>query len=81
MATTIPICPREGCGGQPAGTRETIPGCALITFDDEGNAEYEGTTKVYWDGQTSDTIDGRLILICDKCAHYFVAPADFKIGR
>lgn len=46
-------CPE--CGKPAAGTLETIPGMALLTFDENGEAEYDGETKVYWDGQTTVT--------------------------
>ena len=56
-------CPR--CGQAAAGTQETIPGLALLMFDDDGQAEYSGETTVYWNGQESCWDEfGRAILEC-----------------
>jgi hypothetical protein len=44
-------CPE--CGQPAKGTLETISGLALMTFDAEGNAEYDGETKVDWDNQVT----------------------------
>jgi hypothetical protein len=44
-------CPE--CGQPAKGTVDTIPGLALLAFDGEGNAEYDGETKVDWDNQTT----------------------------
>ena len=56
-------CPE--CDEAAAGTVEVIPGLALLSFDEQGNADYEGETKVAWDGQTS-VLDagGRVTLEC-----------------
>jgi hypothetical protein len=58
-----PTCPE--CGEYAKGTFETIPGVALLMFDDDGNAEYFGQTDVGWDGQETDRDEqGRATLIC-----------------
>jgi hypothetical protein len=44
---------------------ETIPGVALLLFDEDGSAEYQGETDVCWDGQqTVGDKDGRATLVC-----------------
>ena len=56
-------CPT--CGQSAAGTLETVPGLALLVFDDDGQAEYEGETKIDWNGQkTCQDKSGRTILEC-----------------
>ena len=58
-------CPR--CGQPAAGTLETIPGLALLMFDDDGQAEYSGETRVLWNGQETDWDEfGRAILECSN---------------
>ena len=44
-----PWCPV--CGQLARGTLETVPGLALLIFDDAGRAQYEGETKIAWDDQ------------------------------
>ena len=44
-------CPQ--CDQPAEGTRETVPGLALLVFDDNGRAEYEGETKIDWNIQTT----------------------------
>ena len=44
-------CPE--CDEAAAGTVELIRGLALLMFDEQGDADYEGETKVDWDSQTS----------------------------
>jgi len=57
------MCPQ--CGQAAKGTLDTIPGVALLTFDEHGNAEYFGQTDVCWDNQTSVVDDqGRVKLLC-----------------
>jgi hypothetical protein len=58
-------CPE--CGQPAAGTVEVTRGLALIVFDDDGNADYEGETKIDWDSQTS-LVDarGRVTLECSN---------------
>ncbi len=56
-------CPQ--CGQLAKGTLETIPGLALLMFDEDGNAEYAGGTDVCWDGQqTIRDEQGRVRLMC-----------------
>jgi len=56
-------CPQ--CGQTAKGTLDTISGVALLTFDEQGNAEYSGQTDVCWDDQTSVVDDrGRVRLLC-----------------
>ena len=43
-------CPE--CDQPATGTVEVIHGLALLLFDDEGDADYAGETKVLWDSQT-----------------------------
>jgi hypothetical protein len=44
---------------------ETVPGVALLTFDENGNAEYAGETKIAWDEQvTCRDGEGRVTLEC-----------------
>ena len=62
MKLSKPTCPE--CGQPAIGTCDTIPGCALFMTaaggDPDGNpdVEYGGETKVYWDGQMTDKVDG-----------------------
>jgi hypothetical protein len=44
-------CPE--CGQPAKGTVEAVPGLALLTFDDEGQAEYASETEIDWNNQTS----------------------------
>ncbi len=56
-------CPK--CQKPAAGTLETVPGLALLNFDDNGDAEYEGETKMYWNGQeTRFNEDGKAMMEC-----------------
>lgn len=56
-------CPE--CGQRAKGTLETIPGIALLEFDEDCDADYQGETKVWWDGQqTARSDDGRVRLVC-----------------
>jgi hypothetical protein len=56
-------CPE--CGEPAEGTVETVPGLALLVFDDTGQAEYEGNTKIHWNGQkTCRDESGNVILEC-----------------
>ena len=43
-------CPE--CDQAATGTVEVIHGLALLIFDEQGNADYAGETKVDWDSQT-----------------------------
>jgi hypothetical protein len=57
-------CPE--CGELAKGTLETLPGMArLYIYPDTGEAEYEGATDIWWDGQKSDLdSEGRYLLTC-----------------
>ena len=56
-------CPQ--CGQQAKGTLETIPGVARLLFDEDGRAEYTGSTDVCWDGQETVLDEsGRATLVC-----------------
>lgn len=56
-------CPK--CDQQAKGTLERIPGLALVVFDEEGEAEYLGSTDVFWDDQiTLEDEEGRVTLLC-----------------
>ena len=56
-------CPE--CGQSAQGTVDTIPGLALLAFDDNGNAEYNGETKIDWNNQTTlHDESGRDLLEC-----------------
>lgn len=49
------------------GTLEQIPGVALISgIGDEGEPEYDGETKVWWDDQKTLTRDGKTIFVDDE---------------
>ena len=63
MRLNPPTCPV--CGQIARGTVEIIPGLALLSFDESGEADYAGETQVHWDGQTTDRDNqGRVRLIC-----------------
>lgn len=63
MIFKTPKCPT--CGELAIGTADTIPGIALLNLGENGEAEWEGTTNVCWDGQTVDRDKiGDLILTC-----------------
>lgn len=49
MKFQTPNCPK--CGEQARGAADWTPGCALLNFDESGNAEYAGGTDMFWDGQ------------------------------
>lgn len=58
-----PTCP--ACGEQAKGVLETIPGIALLLFDESGDAQYAGETDVRWDSQSAvrDRL-GHVTLLC-----------------
>jgi hypothetical protein len=67
-------CPE--CGQQATGTLETIPGIALLMFDEDGAADYQGETRVCWDGQmTVRAEDGLATLVCPD-GHDWLAVMD-----
>lgn len=56
-------CPE--CGQAAKGTLETIPGLALLIFDDDGQATYAGETEIDWDSQATQHDEaGRVLLQC-----------------
>ena len=57
-------CPR--CGQAAAGTLETVPGLALLMFDNNGQAEYTGETTLDWNDQATDQEFGKVILECPQ---------------
>ena len=67
-------CPE--CDETAKGTVEIIHGLALLVFDEEGNADYEGETKVDWDSQAS-LLDarGQVTLECSS-GHQWQAVSD-----
>ena len=48
MKFETPNCPT--CGEPAMGTVDVIPGVALLSFAEDGEAWYSGETKVFWDG-------------------------------
>ena len=68
-------CPTCGC--PPEGTVETVPAIAQLVLLDDGTFEYEGYTRVCWDGQTTDTDStGGVMLWCDECSSEYVNTGD-----
>ena len=58
-----PRCPE--CGELAWGMLEQVPGLALLLFDEDGRAEYDGETKMFWDDQTTCRDEGgRITLEC-----------------
>ena len=56
-------CPE--CDQPAQGTVDIIPGLALLAFDSNGNADYDGETKVDWNNQaTQHDESGRDLLEC-----------------
>jgi len=56
-------CPE--CGLPAKGTIETITGLALLTLDDDGEAEYTGETEIDWNNQIAKHDDaGNDLLEC-----------------
>lgn len=71
-----PNCPE--CGESLKGTGELVPGTALMSQDDDGEWEYDGSTEMCWDGQTTETDkDGRVELWCRNghCWHSAIVEA------
>lgn len=55
-------------GSEIQGTYEMAPGAAAIRFGDTPS-EFEHTgegTKVFWDGMTTQTVDGGTVFLCDN---------------
>ena len=51
MKCDMSRCPH--CGAMAIGTVELVPGLALVRFNEEGEAEYEGETRMDWNNQTT----------------------------
>lgn len=68
-------CPE--CDQLAAGTVEVVQGIALVTFDDEGDAEYTGETKIDWNSQVTvrDAL-GRITLECPEGHQWPAVTAD-----
>jgi hypothetical protein len=67
-------CPE--CDEAAKGTVEVIRGLALLNFDEQGDADYAGETKVDWDQQMSLLDDhGRVTLECPN-GHQWQAISD-----
>ena len=67
-------CPE--CHELAIGSVETVPGIALFMVFDDG-VEYDGMTKIYWDGQTTDRDeDGKALLQCCNDHTWFAAQDD-----
>lgn len=64
------------CGQQAKGVLETVPGVALLLFDESGDAQYAGETDVCWDSQSSvRDRSGRVTLVCPD-GHQWSAVVD-----
>jgi hypothetical protein len=58
-------CPERGDAAE--GTHELVPGVALPTFDERGEAEYLGETELDWNRQRSIHDEaGRVTLSCPR---------------
>ena len=63
MRFDLPRCPT--CGELAMGTRELVPGVALLVFNEKGEAEYQGETRMDWNDQvTCHDQEGRVTLEC-----------------
>jgi len=64
------------CAQHAKGVLETIPGLALLVFEDNGEAQYAGGTDVCWDGQeTVCDQNGQATLVCPE-GHQWPAVVD-----
>lgn len=61
------------CGEVADGTVDTVPARALLTRPDErGHVEWAGETKMFWDGQMTETeAEGRWTLECTNGHQWF----------
>jgi len=60
-----PMCPE--CGELVKGTVEVLSDMSLLLVGEDGTAEYEGETKIWWDEQKAVLdADGRATLICEN---------------
>ena len=65
MAMTFDVPRCTVCGELARGTLEMVPGIALLIFDENGGAEYEGETKIAWNDQaTCHDAERRVTLEC-----------------
>lgn len=63
MKLEIPKCPE--CGELAHGVLESLAGMAMLNVSENGDAEYDGETDVWWDEQrTVYDADGRATLWC-----------------
>lgn len=70
-------CPT--CGQPACGTLETVSGLALLIFDENGDAEYGGETKIDWNSQTTQhDAAGRTLLECPD-GHQWAADEDRRV--
>ena len=62
------------CGETAIGTLESVPGLALLVFNERGEAEYAGETKLDWNNQINlrDSED-RVTLAC-RNGHQWQSP-------
>lgn len=57
-----PNCPE--CGKLVEGTLEQLQGEALVEPDGDGEFQYQGETKVFWDAQTTMQVEREDVLLC-----------------
>jgi hypothetical protein len=63
MKFDVPRCPV--CDELAKGTLESVPGMALLMFNEQGEAEYLGETEIFWNDQvTRFDRRGRVTLLC-----------------
>lgn len=55
-------CPE--CGELVYATYEVLDGQAILTPDDDGGYDYEGTTEVFWNNQHTSQVNGKDCLLC-----------------
>jgi hypothetical protein len=65
MKIEKPRCPE--CDLLVSGTSENVPGLAHLVQQDDGSFEYQGGTKLFWDGvMTERTEEGEYMLLCEN---------------
>jgi hypothetical protein len=63
MTITPGTCPT--CGESVYGTVDLVPAVAYVHDNGDGTFDYDGESKMYWDGQHTDTThDGRPLVQC-----------------
>jgi len=79
MKFDVPCC--SVCGEAATGTLESVPGLALLVFDQQGLAEYAGETRWDWNSQATlrDGL-GRAMLECCH-GHQWPSHMDDGAGR